>query len=336
MHVETARVTTAEPVDRQLRLMGTRVRILVGAPVRDDVPAPDQAADSVEEFLRDYEARLSRFRDDSELSALNADPSDEVPASGLLCSAVQAALDAAEISGGLVDPTLLDDLERSGYTDRWTGDEQIDLREALEGARPEPHPASPAEAQRWREVEVDHEAGVIRRPAGVRIDNGGSGKGHAADMAAALLDGYEHWAVDCGGDIRIGGELAAEREVEILDAFTGEPGDSIGVRRGAVATSGMRSRIWRSPDGTPAHHLLDPSTGEPAFTGLVSVTALAPSALEAETLAKAALLSGPLGARRMLARHGGITVDENGATEKIGRLEARPVVKIKLPGGIRR
>lgn len=336
MAVEAPEVTGTQPVDRQLRLMGTRVRILIGSPVREGVPSPEEAADRVESLLRDYEERLSRFRGDSELTALNADPRDEVPASGLLCDSVQAAIDAAELSGGLVDPTLLDDLEASGYVGHWTGDERIDLREALEGDRPAPHPASPAATQRWREIEVDHEAGLIRRPAGLRIDNGGSGKGHAADLAAGLLDGYEHWAVDCGGDIRIGGDLAAERQVEILDAFTGKPGDSIGVRRGAVATSGMRSRVWRAPDGSPAHHLLDPSTGQPAFTGLVSATALAPTALEAETLAKTALLSGAPGARRILARHGGITVDENGNAEKIGRLDARPVVKIKLPGGMNR
>lgn len=336
MNLERSSMTTAEPVDRTLRLMGTRVRVLVGTPARGGVPAPEQAADRVESFLRDYEARLSRFRDDSELSALNADPRDEVPASDLLCGAVQAAIDSAQLSGGLVDPTLLDDLEEAGYADRWTGDERIDLQEALAGDRPEPRPAAPAAAQDWRQVEVDREAGLIRRPAGLRIDNGGSGKGHAADLAAEMLDGYEHWAVDCGGDIRIGGDLAAEREVEILDAFTGEPADSIGVRRGAVATSGMRSRIWRSADGTPSHHLLDPSTGEPAFTGLVSATALAPTALEAETFAKTALLSGPPGARRVLARHGGITVDERGNVERIGRLDARPVVKLKLPGGTNR
>ncbi|MBU3674491.1 MAG: hypothetical protein FGM34_05480 [Solirubrobacteraceae bacterium] len=336
MTAATGNPAQMAPVDRELRLMGTRVRILVGAPVEEGAGSPEAAADRVEAFLRDYEARLSRFRDDSELSLLNADPRDEVPASELLRSAVKAAIEAAELSGGLVDPTLLDDLRSAGYGQRWTGDERIDLAEALEGERPEPHPASPAEQQRWREIEVDDQAGVIRRPAGLQIDNGGSGKGHAADLASELLDGFEHWAVDCGGDIRIGGELAAEREVEILDAFTGQPGDSITVRRGAVATSGLRSRIWRSADGSPAHHVLDPSTGEPAFTGLVSASALAPTALEAETLAKTALLSGPVGARRILARHGGITVDENGTAEKIGRLEARPVVKIKLPGGMTR
>ena len=65
------------------------------------------------------------------------------------------------------------------------------------------------------------------------------------------------------------------------------------VEDGAVATSGIDMRLWRAPDGTPRHHLLDPSTGAPAWTGLISVTALAPTALEAEALAKAALLSGP-------------------------------------------
>ena len=324
------------PADRELRLMGTRVRILVGPPAREGVDAPEVAADRVEAFLRDYEARLSRFREDSELSLLNADPREEVPASELLRGAVRAAIEAAEISGGLVDPTLLGELQSVGYADRWTGEKRIDLGEALAGERPAAASACASPQQRWREIEVDDDAGVIRRPVGLQIDNGGSGKGHAADLASGLLDGYEHWAVDCGGDIRIGGETAVEREVEILDAFTGEPGESIAVRRGAVATSGLRSRIWRSPDGTPAHHLLDPSTGRPAFTGLVSVSALAPTALEAETLAKAALLSGPAGARRILARHGGITVDENGNPERIGRLEARPVVKIKLPGGTTR
>jgi len=52
------------------------------------------------------------------------------------------------------------------------------------------------------------------------------------------------------------------------------------------------SRTWTTPDGRAAHHLLDPSTGRPAWTGLLTTTALAPTTLEAETLAKVALLSG--------------------------------------------
>src|SRR5205085_11124129 len=84
------------------------------------------------------------------------------------------------------------------------------------------------------------------------------------------------------------------------------------VASGGIATSGIGRRTWRDADGRPAHHLLDPSTGRPAFTGILQATALAPTALEAETLAKAALLSGPGGARRWLA-HGGLIVFDDGS-----------------------
>ena len=74
----------------------------------------------------------------------------------------------------------------------------------------------------------------------------------------------------------------------------------------------------RRADGRTAHHLLDPATGEPAWTGLLAVTALAPTTLEAETLAKIALLSGPAGARRLLARGGGVAIHADGGVETIG------------------
>ena len=81
---------------------------------------------------------------------------------------------------------------------------------------------------------------------------------------------------------------------------------------GGVATSGIGRRSWLDPDGRPAHHLLDPSTGRPAFTGILQATALAPTAIEAETVAKAALLSGPDRAGDWL-RHGGLLVFDDGS-----------------------
>jgi thiamine biosynthesis lipoprotein len=77
--------------------------------------------------------------------------------------------------------------------------------------------------------------------------------------------------------------------------------------------------MWEGADG-PAHHLLDPSTGRPAWTGLASVTAMAPSALEAEVLAKAAVLSGRHGAPAWLAEHGGVLVHDDGDVELAGPL----------------
>jgi thiamine biosynthesis lipoprotein len=316
--------------DRRLRLMGTRIRILVGPAARAGMPSPEDAAERVERFLNAYDRALSRFKPSSELCALNADPRQTVPASDLLRSAVGGALDAAAISGGLVDPTLLDALTAAGYVESWDASRRLDLREALATLPPGRRPAQPNGTSRWREITVDDDAGTITRPPGVLLDTGGSGKGHAADLSGTLLDGYAHWAVDCGGDVRMGGEGAAPRRVDIEHPFTGDLVAGFQVRGGAVATSGLRSRIWRGDDGRVRHHLLDPSTGQPSFTGLIAVSALAPTGVEAEALAKTALLSGPAAARRVLARHGGVAFDENGGMERIDPAPARPVIRVRL------
>jgi FAD:protein FMN transferase len=82
----------------------------------------------------------------------------------------------------------------------------------------------------------------------------------------------------------------------------------------------MVARAWLSREGRRAHHLLDPSTRQPAWTGLLSATALAPTTLHAETLAKVALLRGGDGARDLLARHGGLVVHAGGEVQAIGPL----------------
>jgi thiamine biosynthesis lipoprotein len=306
--------------------MGSEVRILIGPAVAAGELPPARAAALLRDFLAAYEARLSRFRADSELCALNADPAAEVAASPLLRAAVRAGIRAAERTGGLVDPTLVSEIEAAGYATSRRAPE-LPLAEALSEA-PSRRPARPAAAQRWRRFVV--EGGTIRRPPGVRFDTGGTGKGLAADLAAARLAGYARWAVDCGGDLRVGGVAPEPFEIEIEHPLTGERAHVLRLATGAVATSGLNVRVWRGPDGAPAHHLLDPATGEPAWTGLVGATALAPTALEAESLAKAALLSGPAEGRRRLARHGGLVVRDDGEVELCGPLRERPVVRLKV------
>jgi FAD:protein FMN transferase len=311
--------------------MGTEMRLVVGAPLEAGLPAPAAAARSVRFFLEDFDARLSRFRVTSELSALNADPRRVVPASALLRSAVRAGIWAARHTGGLVDPTLVGALERAGYATSRAGVEPAPLREAL-AEEPRRMPASPHPARTWQAIHVDEVAGTISRPPGVRIDTGGAGKGLAADMAARMLRGYEGFVVDCGGDLRIGGRDANGEpfSVEVEHPITGRGAIRVPVH-GGVATSGIHKRIWHSGRGL-RHHLLDPATGQPAWTGIVSVTAMAPTVLEAETIAKAALLSGPAGARRWLAAHGGVLVHDGGEVEHVGlRVVAPPRVRFRLP-----
>jgi len=308
------------PVDRRLSLMGTEVRILVGPAARPGLAPPADAVDAVERLLRSYDMALSRFRPDSELSLLNADPRPVVPASALLRSAIRAALEAAELTGGLVDPALLDGIEAAGYRSSWEPRRRLDLRSALGEATPTRRAALPDPHARWRLIAVDDGAGTVHRPAGLRIDTGGTGMGHAADLAAELLEGYSQWVVDCGGDMRVGGDAGVVRAIEVEHPFTTTVSDGLHVACGAVATSGLRARIWRGPTGEVVHHLIDPSIGRPVFTGLVSVTALAPMAVRAEALAKAALLAGPAAAARVLARQGGIAFDDAGVEHRFGSL----------------
>ena len=133
--------------------------------------------------------------------------------------------------------------------------------------------------------------------------------------------------VDCGGDIALHGAW----EVEVEHPLTGERVHTLQLNGGGVATSGLNVRLWRRPDGSYAHHLLDPSTGEPAWTGLVGATAIGSTALEAETLSKLALLSGPQGARAALAEHGGIVVHDDGDVELIGPVSRKPRLRISIP-----
>jgi thiamine biosynthesis lipoprotein len=270
-----------------------------------------QAALAVRARLASMHVRFSRFDPDSELSALNRDPHHAVRVSEEMAAFVRAAIAAAHRTGGLVDPTLTGALERAGYTgDLAAG--TVPLPFTLEHAPPR-RPGRPDPEHRWRGLAVDRELNIVSRPPGVQLDSGGL-KGLFADWAAEDLQDYESYAIDCGGDLRLCGTLP--RTVTVESPFDEAMLHEYELADGGVATSGIGRRSWLDDLGAPAHHVLDPSTGRPAFTGVVQVTALAPTALAAEVLAKAALLSGPDGARRWLA-HGGVIVRDDGSHEVV-------------------
>lgn len=307
--------------------MGSHVRLLIGEPGPDMEPAA-AAAERARLLIEDFDAALSRFKPDSELCALNCDPREVVPASALLRRAVRAGLDAAARTDGLVDPTLVREIEGAGYVESRAGMVGVALEDALSAA-PARRAASPRPSRDWQSFAIDDEAGTICRPPGLRFDTGGTGKGLAADMVAERLRGYSRFVVDCGGDIRIGGADALVRpyDVHVEHPLTGDRTFVLRLGGGGVATSGLNVRVWSRPDGSFAHHLIDPASGQPAWTGLIGATALGDTALEAETLSKAALLSGPEGARVVLADLGGLIVHDGGRVEPIGPLALRPQIR---------
>jgi thiamine biosynthesis lipoprotein len=276
-------------VDWRFPSMGGEARVQLRSDAVEQAQL-ELAARDVRDQIDAIEAALSRFRPDSELSAYNRDPS--IALSPIMRAFLRATRFAAVTSGGLVDATLVDEIERL------EGGGPACLEDAL-AAAPARKPGRP------------------RRGEGRRLDSGGIAKGMAADIAAAEVPDGVSYAISCGGDLAVGGR---RWEVAVPSARTGAEVHRVGLREGGVATSAIHQRLWRKPDDTYAHHLLDPSTGEPAWTGLVAATAVGKSALEAEVLAKTALLSGPERAKRILIRRGGVLQHDDGMVQIVPAL----------------
>lgn len=288
---------------------GTATVIVSGAGPAGDAST---AAIAAKRRLLEWHHQFSRFEPDSEISALNRDERETVPVSQVMARLVAAIVEAAHSSGGLVDGTLVGEIERAGYAEHFERD-SVALAQALAHA-PARTPAGPGPGGTWNSVSIDQFARTVTRPRGLRFDAGGIAKGLFGDILAGVLGLHPSFAVDCGGDVRVGGSAALARSVLVASPFDGSTLHAFELVAGAAATSGIGKRSWFDAAGRPAHHLLDPASGRPAFTGIVQATAVAPSAVEAEVLAKTTLLRGP-GLSAETLRHGGVVVLDDGRVE---------------------
>jgi thiamine biosynthesis lipoprotein len=257
------------------RSMGSRVLVVLDR--KDSAPLA-----AVPDWFAAWEQTLSRFRPDSELMRLNAQPGRWVRVSDTLWQVLQAARDAARMSGGLVIPTVLPALAAAGY-DRSLAD------------LPSECPVIPAPSvPDWRAIRCDPQQRAVWLPHNTQFDLGGIAKGWAAAQVAQRLAEYGPVLVDAGGDIAISGPRRDGTPWPIAVANPHKPdcnGDLLLIRAGGVATSGTDYRRWLH-GGQWQHHLIDPATGAPACTDLLSVTVVAPDVLTAETAAKVVLLKG--------------------------------------------
>jgi thiamine biosynthesis lipoprotein len=299
--------TLAPPIERRdtFGCFGSSCTLIVAEATPADAAAAVAAA---RRRLEGWHEQFSRFRADSELTRLNRDPAETIAVSPLMRRVVEACVQAARATDGLVDPTLLTEIEQAGYRSHYDGP-GVPLPVAL-GMAPARRPARPAREANWRLVSTDRRTSSVTRPPGVQIDPGGIAKGVFADELAALLAGHDAFVVDCGGDLRLGGCYAPAREVHVANPFEDAVVHTFTLRSGAAATSGIGRRSWIDADGHVSHHLLDPGTGRPAYTGIVQATALAPTVTEAETLSKAALLRGPKHAGEVLVHGGAFVLDD--------------------------
>lgn len=261
--------------------LGTTASIVV---VGADVAAARRAAEA---DLAEIDAACSRFRDDSELAAVNAARGRRVHVSPLFLDAVEVALRAARLTGGRVDPTVGRALVLAGYDRDFTSVRGSRLRRVRA-----------ADVPGWRVVELDRAAATVRVPDGVTLDLGATAKALAADRAAAralAACAATGVLVNLGGDIATAGDPPpggwAVRVADDHRAASGEPGQDLTIASGGLSTSSTAVRRWRRRGGE-AHHIVDPRTGAPAAEYWRTVSVAAATCVDANIASTAAIVLG--------------------------------------------
>lgn len=229
-------------------------------------------------WFEEWEQVLSRFRPDSELSRLNRADGNSFAASPVLWQVLKLSLRTEIESAGLVSPLVLDALETAGYT------RSFDLLDAA----PQDFRADMLRSGTLAEIRLEERTHTVRLPEGMRLDLGGVAKGWAAQQAMLKLKKWGPALVDAGGDIDTSGPLAngSPWPVAVADPAADKPAAAlIGLSGQGVATSGQDYRRWLS-GGIWQHHLIDPRTGLPAQSDVLTATVIAPTVIEAEAAAK--------------------------------------------------
>jgi thiamine biosynthesis lipoprotein len=276
----------AEPHVVEMRvLMGTTAEVRVGGLVE-----PVRGLDAAFAALERIDERMSLWRK-SELVLLNED--GERAVSEDTFAVIRHALEVAAASGGAFDPTVEPLVEVGG--------------------RPAPLPAgarTALERVSYRLVRLDPRTRSVRLERRARLTLDGLAKGYGADLALAALRsaGAASGLVDLGGSslavfgepLRLGVRDPAREEA---------PWAELVVEDAAVSTSGGDER---------SGHIVDPRTGMPA-RGVLQVTVVAATALEADALSTAAFVLGREEGLALLVRRGaaGLVLEVEGGRRRI-------------------
>lgn len=231
--------------------------------------------------LEAIEARLSRFRPDSELMQLNRRAGEWIAVSEILFENVQAAKHAARLTGGLFNPLVLPAMLANGYDRSF---EQITM----------PHTSENIPAADWHGIELRLPTREIRIPVHSALDLGGIAKGWTAARVADDLAKNGPCLVNMGGDMAVRGapDGLPGWQIEVSDPFTDTALVSLWLTDTAIVTSGVDFRHWETREGQTQHHIVDPRTGYCADTDVLSATVIHPYAPTAEAYAKAIILRG--------------------------------------------
>ncbi|AEA23006.1 ApbE family lipoprotein [Pseudonocardia dioxanivorans CB1190] len=233
--------------------------------------------------LDELDRSCSRFRVDSEIRGVERRAGTAVPVGDTLALHLDAALRAASLTDGLLDPTVGTCMDALGY-DR----DIADVADSDTAAAPVPAPG-------WWRVGWNVTDRTVLVPRGTGIDLGSTAKALAADRSAAAIADRTGCGVlvSLGGDVAVAGPPPATGwRIRIGEDHAARgPGPVVAIASGGLATSGTTRRRWRRGD-LRCHHIVDPRTGLPTAGGWRTVSVAARTCLEANTAATAAIVAG--------------------------------------------
>jgi thiamine biosynthesis lipoprotein len=266
------------------------------------------AQDRLSHWIDAIDLACNRFREDSEISLLNASHGD-VRVSEVLAWALSAARRASELTGGLCDPTVYDSLVALGY------DRDYDSLGVLEDT-----PAHVRPAPGFAAIGFDEVARRVHKTPAWRLDLGASAKALLADLVASDVAPTGGVIVEVGGDVSARGRGEEGPWVvgvaETLNITGDEP--RITLENGALATSSNDVRTWRRGEEVVGH-IIDPRTGRSALSPYRAVTVLDADCVGANAFATAALLWGEdAGWHIAQAGRGARLVRRDGVVEVVG------------------
>lgn len=315
------------------RALGTKVELAARTEAGRPPSFTETAFALARSEIERLEQLLSRFRNDSEVQRINRATGQWVQVSPETWKVLQMACSYFEETQGFFNPFLGYRLAALGYdmsfekvatrpyqgfVGRCTPGESVaEDHDGMTMSLRNEAACEPYMAPATCPLHLDPATSSARLDAGYQLDLGGIAKGWIVEQAAALLEGcgIRHFLCNAGGDLVCRSADEAPWVVAVAHPF--RPNESLlhlEVTNGAVATSGTYARSWRIGQ-QQAHHLLDPFTGEPAATDVVSCTVLHRSLTHAEVVAKVALLLGFTEGGRWLATQpvrGWVMVSQSG------------------------
>ena len=237
--------------------------------------------DEAETLIGSLEEQVSVTDEHSDIYAIDHTGSGSL--SGNAAELMEQALELCRRTGGALDISVYPIVQAWGFT---TGSYQVPDEETIQSLLP---------LVDYTQIQYDAATGVVTLPEGMEIDLGSVAKGYAGQLAAQMLreHGVQSALLNLGGNVQTVGTKpdGSPWQIGIKDPQGEDAMMVLSVEDQAVVTSGGYERYFEQ-DGQTYWHIMDPFTGRPADSGLLSVTIVGDEGVVCDGLSTALFVMG--------------------------------------------